>query len=387
MRKAIIFIVIAFVSLCAAPVYASEIPALPNAFYGYVEINGSPADIGTTISASGEGVYTNTPALHNPVETTKRGSYGIDSMKLLVQGDILDGATITFYVNGHVATTDPTTVKWHSEETTRVDLSVTIAAPTPPPAGGWGPPPVVQPPVKTNLFGTEESFSISNQGVVMETIEATSPDGLFTMTIPAGTVALDENGNPLSTLTTDVDESPPDPPEGAHIIGLPYIFRPDGATFDPPIIFTWSYDPEALPEGVAEEDLVIAYYDEDAGEWVELECVVDTENNTITASVSHFTTFAIIGKVTPPPPPPPAPLPPEPIPAPPPPPEPIPAPAPPPPAPAPPAPAPAPAPPLPPAPPPPPAPGINWPLIGGIIAATVLVALLITWAVTRRRAE
>ncbi|GAI11022.1 unnamed protein product, partial [marine sediment metagenome] len=63
---------------------------------------------------------------------------------------------------------------------------------------------------------------------------------------------------------------------------------------------------DALPEGVAEEDLVIAYYDEEAGEWVELDCVVDTVNNIITASVAHFTTFAIIGTVTPPAPPAPA---------------------------------------------------------------------------------
>ena len=61
----------------------------------------------------------------------------------------------------------------------------------------------------------------------------------------------------------------------------------------------WSYDPDTLPEGVAEEDLAIAYYDKEAGQWVELECVVDTENNTITASVSHFTTFAILAYARP----------------------------------------------------------------------------------------
>ncbi|MBA7641139.1 hypothetical protein ES703_48812 [subsurface metagenome] len=47
-------------------------------------------------------------------------------------------------------------------------------------------------------------------------------------------------------------------------------------------------------------DLVIAYYDEVNEEWVWVPCEVDTENNIITASVAHFTTFAIIGRVTPP---------------------------------------------------------------------------------------
>ncbi|GAH50416.1 unnamed protein product, partial [marine sediment metagenome] len=41
--------------------------------------------------------------------------------------------------------------------------------------------------------------------------------------------------------------------------------------------------------------------DEDAGKWVELPSTVDTATHTITASVEHFTTFAIIGVVTPPP--------------------------------------------------------------------------------------
>ncbi|GAI70640.1 unnamed protein product, partial [marine sediment metagenome] len=43
------------------------------------------------------------------------------------------------------------------------------------------------------------------------------------------------------------------------------------------------------------------------GEWVELPCTVDPVNHTITASVAHFTTFAIIGTVPPVPPPPPPP--------------------------------------------------------------------------------
>ncbi len=48
---------------------------------------------------------------------------------------------------------------------------------------------------------------------------------------------------------------------------------------------------------MAEEELVLAWYDEAGNKWVELDCVVDTSNNTITASIEHFATFAIIGMV------------------------------------------------------------------------------------------
>jgi len=175
-----------------------------------------------------------------------------------------------------------------------------VAYVTPDEGGGGG---VFVPPltptaeeVETNFFGIEGNFPISDEGVVGEEIVATSED--VTITIEEGTIALLE-GEPLETLTAAVDETPPEPPEDASIIGLAYDFGPDGATFDPPITLTWSYDPNAIPEGAAAEDLVLAWYDEAADRWVELACVVDTRNNTITASIEHFTTFAIIGAVIP----------------------------------------------------------------------------------------
>jgi len=293
MRKAAVFIAVAFLlALGAAPVYADDIPPLPHAFYGELLINNNPAPAGTTVEARGAEVRTDIEG--NPIVTTQVGSYGSSNpleQRLIVQGDITEGAIITFYVND-VSTGQ--TAEWHSGETSPKDLSVTIAAPGP----GPGPPHYY---IDTNLFGVEVSFDISDEGEILETIVATSEAGDLTIVIEEGTIALDEYGDPLDSLEVDVDPSPPDPPEGAHIIGLAYDFGPDGATFDPHITMTYTLDLDDLPEGVAPEDLVIAYYDEEAGEWVELDCVVDTENNTITADVEHFTTFAIIGAVTPPP--------------------------------------------------------------------------------------
>ncbi|MBA7699619.1 hypothetical protein ES703_108318 [subsurface metagenome] len=123
---------------------------------------------------------------------------------------------------------------------------------------------------------------------------------MLAITVPEDTVALDKDGKRLKSLLVAIDESPPSPPKDTRIIGLAYDFEPE-ATFDPPITLTWRYDP-ALPEGIDEENLVVAYYDEDSGKWIELDCIVDTVNNTITASVGHFTTFALIGTVRLPPP-------------------------------------------------------------------------------------
>jgi hypothetical protein len=111
-----------------------------------------------------------------------------------------------------------------------------------------------------------------------------------------GTTALTGGGEPLQTIELQPIGEPPAPPADCHIIGLAYDFGPEGATFDPPITLTWAYNPGQCPEGVAEGDLVIAYYDVETGQWVELECSVDTVNHVITANVSHFTVFAILGK-------------------------------------------------------------------------------------------
>jgi len=284
MKKAVIFIVLAFLLvLCAAPAYAQ--PTLPHAFYGSVEINGSSAPNGTQVSAKVDN-GTIIPT-QNPV-TTVGGSYGVNSLKLLVQGDIPPGATITFHVKG-VQVKGVTATFEAGGGPDKRNLSVTIAAP----AGGGGAAPRYY--IDTNFFDVEEQYRTSLSGELRETIEATSEDEKLIFTVPEGTIALDEDDNRLRTLEATIDENPPDPPEDANIIGLAYDFRPDGASFDPPITMEFSYDPAALPEGVAEEDLVLAYYDEEAGGWVELNCVVDTENNTVTAYVSHFTTFAILG--------------------------------------------------------------------------------------------
>ena len=90
-------------------------------------------------------------------------------------------------------------------------------------------------------------------------------------------------------------EEPPASPEDASVIGLVYDFGPDDATFDPPVTLTISYDPAEMPEGFSEENLAIAYWDADAGEWVVLEdCSVDPATHTISAPVSHFTPFTVL---------------------------------------------------------------------------------------------
>ncbi|MBA7613976.1 hypothetical protein ES703_21237 [subsurface metagenome] len=288
MRKITIFILLAFLLVfCATPAYA--VPALPHAFYGSVEINDAAAPDGTQVSATVDnGTIVST---QNPV-TTAGDSYGITSLKLLVQGDIPPGATITFYVDD-VKVEGATAAFEAGGGPTEMNLSVTIEAPTPPPpAGGGGIGPRRLPAGTTDIrgfVGTGCRFT--------ESATAFSDDELCTLTIPEDTVCLTEELDCLDEITILAEEDPPPPPEDADIV-LAYDLGPDGATFDPAITLEFSYDPDDIPEG--KDVLVVAYYDEIAEAWVYLEGEVDTVSKTITVSISHFTTFAIIARAPPP---------------------------------------------------------------------------------------
>jgi hypothetical protein len=147
--KMVAFVLLAMLlALVTTPVYADVAPSLPHAFYGAVEINGSPAPVGTSVKVMGDGVQTGVG--NNPIVTIVEGEYGGGTNpmapKLIVQGTIADGATVTFYVNGFDT---GQTAQWHSGYVTEVNLAATIeegAVPdepddsTPPDTGDSTPP-------------------------------------------------------------------------------------------------------------------------------------------------------------------------------------------------------------------------------------------------------
>ncbi len=151
--------------------------------------------------------------------------------------------------------------------------------------------------LEVDLSGAETKYVINHQGELQETVERISENGMLTLTIPEGTIALDKEREPLKRLEIIIEESPPPPPppKGANIIGLVYNFDPSGATFTPSMTITLYHAGSMIPEGVAEEELILAYYNEELGEWVNLTSYVDTQANSVTTEISHLTSFAILG--------------------------------------------------------------------------------------------
>ncbi|MFO8101094.1 MAG: right-handed parallel beta-helix repeat-containing protein [Dehalococcoidia bacterium] len=145
----------------------------------------------------------------------------------------------------------------------------------------------------------QSSLPIDEQGNTTGDMSGNGPcqDCSGTLDIPEGTTALDAAGGPLSSVSVQPPSSVMDASSGAAILGV-CDFGPDGATFDPPITVELSYDPaEVAREGLAPQDLTLAYYDEAAGQWTRLPgmTVVNFSSQTVRGAAGHFTDIAVIG--------------------------------------------------------------------------------------------
>ena len=191
-----------------------------------------------------------------------------------------------------------------------VPLTPTPTPPPPPPP----PPVVVQPslytytfdvvPVSTpvlvvDVLGTVARYPVTNDGILLADAMTTSPDGMLTLLIPAGTLVMNPNGSP-AYLNKDPDvfsisAATPQPPAGYTMVAA-YEFLPSGIIFRPEATLIIKYNAEKMPAGGAP---VIAYYDEAAGQWINLETAGYVAGgvevpNTVQAHTAHLTYFAIL---------------------------------------------------------------------------------------------
>jgi hypothetical protein len=161
------------------------------------------------------------------------------------------------------------------------------------------------PVLRLSLSPAITSIDLSNlvdaKGVVQEVIaiELSSPNGVGEITIPQGVTALNADGTPLGKLEVQYVKQPPARSSHCQIIGLAYHLGPEGATFAPAITLTLNYDPALCPEAVSADNIAVAYFDFDTGQWVKLESTVDTVNHVATAEIKHLSVFAVLAGAAP----------------------------------------------------------------------------------------
>jgi hypothetical protein len=145
--------------------------------------------------------------------------------------------------------------------------------------------------------GEREEVTDEN-GSFYQDIVVSSEDNCAILVVEYGAIGKTKEGEPISQLNITKVDSFRNLPLGETILGFSYDFGPTGAIFDPSVSIAISYDPEMVPTGISESDLVLGYYDDADGEWVRLPSTVDLHSHVVRSNVSHFTLFAVLAKAT-----------------------------------------------------------------------------------------
>jgi hypothetical protein len=145
--------------------------------------------------------------------------------------------------------------------------------------------------VSASVLGQAGTFSLNSAGLVSSQTTLKSTDGTVQLNIKANT-AISLGGQ---SITVAAEATPPATPTNAMLISA-YNLTPNGATFDPAITLTLKYNALTLPRGVTESNLYIAYWT--GSNWAPVVSDVDTQSRVVTAEVSHFTVFALLGETT-----------------------------------------------------------------------------------------
>jgi hypothetical protein len=189
---------------------------------------------------------------------------------------------------------NPANVTMDSNKTVTATFLMSVI-PQPAESSSWDGPPDM---FTIDFDGKITKEPISSDGRLLNTLEAPSPDGAHLFEMESGTKALDEVGNWICLIVIRKIESLP-LPDNTVLVGNAYDFNPSGTNFTEPVRLTLAYDVNELPQNVT--SVALAYYNSDTG-WTELQPDNDVVAGVgqLSAPVRHFTTFAVLAKVSPP---------------------------------------------------------------------------------------
>lgn len=202
--------------------------------------------------------------------------------------------TVIVKLSGYYDSTS-TEVTVTANQTTTVHFGLT-PTPTPPrPSGGGG---GGSSGSTTSTYTSTGTLLTGSSGTVLKSVIVNADDNVANLLVPIGTKALDADGKPLSGITFNplAEGDVPVVPTGAvfQFAGYAYEASPAGATFDPAITLTFD-----IPDDVWESlylpgnQLTVKWYNPETELWEEIPTTVSPGSKTVTATVTHFSTFAL----------------------------------------------------------------------------------------------
>jgi hypothetical protein len=141
--------------------------------------------------------------------------------------------------------------------------------------------------ISSNFLGKVDTLNV-NGSVLNAATEIASGDRRVRLSMGAGTLLKLQGQSVIGAG----NESNPPPANDGSVAVRAYSFTPPGATFSPSVTMSLRYE-IPLPPGVAESGLYIAFWNGSA--WQKLDSMVNTASKEVSATVSHFTIFAIRG--------------------------------------------------------------------------------------------
>jgi len=225
--------------------------------------------------------------------------------------DLINGSTVTIYsMDRRTLTAAPAIATGVcaagfsyialTSTTTQAGVTVTPGAvcAAAPPSGGAPPaaPPVVPPAAPPTVPGAG-TVTPAAGGTVSAT---TTEGGGATVTVPPNAVAADTTitVTPIGTAESLVGS----PPAGSFMVGG-YVYNLSAAsaggvavtTFSAAVTLTFTYT-DAQIVGLSESTLTVYRWDVSTSQWVALPSTVNTATNTITATTTQFSKFALMGQ-------------------------------------------------------------------------------------------
>ncbi|WAI01811.1 NosD domain-containing protein [Methanogenium organophilum] len=140
------------------------------------------------------------------------------------------------------------------------------------------------------------SLYTNSRGLVLQELMVFAGDSTGELTVPSGSVALDGEGDPLTGVTIAPSELPSDGAGGQFAFaGYAYTCSPDGATFSPAADLVFTFTEAQWADLMADgRPLVVTYYNEETGVYEALLTTVDAATRTVTAEVTHFSSFILM---------------------------------------------------------------------------------------------
>jgi hypothetical protein len=180
-----------------------------------------------------------------------------------------------------------------------------VATPTPAPLATVAPALApTQPPAPRIIVQNQAKLTTDKAGRLTEAIGVQSADKTALLTLPQNLKATDAAGQTLSEVSIQPLASNLVPPteagSAATLCGPVYMCGPDGAQFTPAIALTITLTEDQWTTLNANgREPVIRAYTPATGSWQTLTTVSDASTYTLTASVPHFTDFAVFTQPVP----------------------------------------------------------------------------------------